>query len=184
MNKLLVVVDYQEDFVKGSLGFKRAEELEDGIFNKVKNYLESGDNVIFTYDTHYNDYLNTREGKSLPIKHCIEGTKGHELFGKLGGFKYIKYNKQIRHMQKSCFGIDPFDMTRLYHFYRDVEEIEVVGIVTNMCVISNVVMFQSLFPEAAMKVDANLCASFDENLHEKALDVMESMQVKIIRGEK
>ncbi len=80
MKKLLVVIDYQNDFVNGALGFKKAEQLEEGIYNKVKEYLNAGDNVIFTYDTHTKEYLNTREGKNLPVSHCIINTKGHDLW--------------------------------------------------------------------------------------------------------
>lgn len=71
MSKVLVVVDYQKDFVDGALGFKKAEALEEGIYNKVKEYLDNGDKVVFTYDTHYDNYLETREGINLPVKHCI-----------------------------------------------------------------------------------------------------------------
>ena len=87
MKKLLVVIDYQNDFVNGALGFKKAEELEAGIYDKVKKYLSEGYNVVFTYDTHTNEYLNTREGKNLPISHCVINTKGHELYGRLKEFK-------------------------------------------------------------------------------------------------
>ena len=79
MEKVLVVIDYQNDFVNGSLGFKRAEELENGIYEKVISYLKDGHKVIFTYDTHSENYLETREGKNLPILHCRMNTEGHRL---------------------------------------------------------------------------------------------------------
>ena len=86
MKKLLVVIDYQNDFVNGALGFKKAEELENNIYEKVNKYLENEDYILFTYDTHTEEYLNTREGRNLPIPHCIVDTKGHELYGKLKEF--------------------------------------------------------------------------------------------------
>ncbi|MCS6131902.1 cysteine hydrolase [Clostridium botulinum] len=179
MKKLLVVIDYQNDFVNGALGFKKAESLEDGIYNKVKDYLDNGDKVIFTYDTHYENYLNTREGKNLPVPHCYIRTKGHKLYGRLEEFKDVK---NTFHYNKEAFGIAPKDMIRLSEeIGLDIEEIEFVGVVSNMCVISNVVTFQAQYVNAEITVDGSLCASFDDDLHEKALDVIESLQVKVNR---
>lgn len=177
MKKLLVVIDYQNDFVNGALGFKKAEQLEEGIYNKVKEYLNAGDNVVFTYDTHTKEYLNTREGKNLPVSHCIINTKGHNLYGKLQEFKD---NKNIIHINKYSFGISPKDMINIVEkLGEDIEYIEIVGVVTNICVVSNVVIFQSQYINAEISVDASLCASFDESLHEKTLDVIESLHVKV-----
>ena len=177
MKKLLVVIDYQNDFVNGALGFKKAEALEDGIYNKVKKYLSEGYNVVFTYDTHTNEYLNTREGKNLPVSHCISNTKGHELYGRL---KEFKDDINTIHINKYSFGISPQQMLKLVErIGEDIEYIEIVGVVTNICVVSNVVTFQSQYINADILVDASLCASFDEDLHEKTLDVIESLQVKV-----
>ncbi|AOR23503.1 cysteine hydrolase family protein [Clostridium taeniosporum] len=179
MKKLLVVIDYQNDFVNGTLGFKKAEILEAGIYNKVKNYLDNGNKVVFTYDTHYENYLNTREGKNLPVPHCYIGTKGHELYGRL---KEFKDTKNTFHYNKEAFGIAPKDMIRLSEeIGLDIDEIEFVGVVSNICVISNVVTFQAQYVNSQFIVDGSLCASFDEKLHEEALDVIESLQVKVIR---
>ena len=178
MKKLLVVIDYQNDFVNGALGFVKAENLENNIYNKVKSYLNEGHNVVFTYDTHSEEYLNTREGKSLPVPHCIINTKGHELYGKLSEFKE---NSNTIHINKYSFGISPQEIIRLSEKLGDnIEQIEFVGVVTNICVISNIVMFQSKYINSEIIVDASLCASFDKKLHEKALDVMEGLQVKVI----
>ena len=87
MNKILVVIDYQKDFVDGTLGFDEAKLLEIGIYNKVNEYLRNDHRVIFTYDTHLDNYLETREGKNLPVIHCIDKTEGHELYGDLKEFK-------------------------------------------------------------------------------------------------
>jgi len=179
MKKVLVVIDYQKDFVDGSLGFKKAETLEDGIYNKVKNYLDNGDKVIFTYDTHYENYLETREGKSLPVPHCYINTEGHELYGKLNEFVGAP---NTFHYNKEAFGIAPKDMLKLAEdIGTDIDEIELVGVVTNMCVISNVVTFQAQYINANLIVDGELCASFEDSLHDKALDVIEALSVKVIR---
>lgn len=169
--KLLLVVDYQKDFVDGSLGFEKAESLYEGIYNKITSYIDNGDDVIFTKDTHSVTYLNTREGRNLPIEHCIYGTDGHELYGDLE--KFVKRENVIF---KPSFG----SMLDTSIHFNKYDEIEIVGVVTNICVISNAVVFQAFNPEADVIVDASLCASFNEELHEKALDVMEGMQVKVI----
>lgn len=178
MKKLLVVVDYQNDFVDGTLGFEKAKKLEQGIYSKVDKYLKDGSKVVFTYDTHYDEYLKTREGKNLPILHCIKDTNGHKLYGKINDFSNLE---NTLHYEKKSFGIHPRDMIKLAEeIGEDIEEIEIVGVVTNICVISNVVMFQSLYSNADIIVDASLCASFDDILHEKALDIIEALQVKVI----
>ncbi|HDK7314162.1 TPA: cysteine hydrolase [Clostridium botulinum] len=177
MNKLLVVVDYQYDFVDGSLGFLKAKELEDKIYNKVKQYKNNKEFVIFTYDTHYNDYLKTREGKALPVKHCIEGTKGHKLYGRLQEFK--NYGD---HFMKNTFSIEQNIIKIAKNL--DIEEIELVGVATNICVISNAITFQTIFPNTKITVDASCCASFNDDLHEKALDIMEGLQMNIINRDR
>lgn len=178
MKDVLVVVDYQKDFVSGSLGFEKAETLEHGIYNKVKEYISKGNKVIFTYDTHSENYLETREGKSLPVPHCYKDTEGHELYGSLVEFKNAE---NTIHIDKGAFGIAPEDMVKIKEMLGEVENIEIVGVVTNICVISNAVTFQSSYPNANIKVCGNLCASFDENMHNEALNVMESFQIKVER---
>ncbi len=179
MKKVLVVIDYQKDFVNGALGFKKAETLETGIYNKVKDYLANGHSVVFTYDTHYENYLETREGKNLPVPHCYINTEGHELYGKLKEF-VGKLN--TFHYNKEAFGISPKDMIKIVSdIGSDIDEIEMVGVVTNMCVISNVVIFQAQYINANLTVDGSLCASFDDSLHDKALDVIEALSVKVVR---
>ena len=178
MAKLLVVIDYQKDFVDGTLGFEKAVTLEQGIYDKVNKYLKNGDKVLFTYDTHYEEYLQTREGKNLPILHCIKGTNGHKLYGKIDDFSN---SENTMHYEKRGFGISPEDMIQIANEVgKDIKEIELVGVVTNICVISNVVLFQSQYRNADIIVDASLCGSFDDSLHEKALDVIEGLQGKVI----
>ena len=178
MKKILAVIDYQKDFVDGALGFKKAETLEAGIYNKVKEYLDNNNKVVFTYDTHFENYLDTKEGKHLPVPHCYLGSEGHNLYGNLKDF--INEENTI-HVKKEACGIAPKDMIKLAEELGDIDEIELVGVVSNICVISNVCTFQAQYPNAQITVDSNLCASFDESLHEKVLDVMEGLQVQVIK---
>lgn len=183
MAKLLVVIDYQNDFVDGTLGFEKAKTIEQSIYDKVAKYLQNGDKVVFTYDTHYEEYLETREGKNLPVLHCIKDTNGHQLYGKIKDFTNVE---NTVHYKKEGFGIAPKDMIQLANeIGENIEGIEIVGVVTNICVISNVVLFQAQYRNADIIVDGSLCASFDDALHEKALDVMEGLQVNVInRGDR
>lgn len=173
MKKCLIVVDYQNDFVFGSLGFERAVELDEKIAEKIKNYHKNGDDVIFTFDTHDADYMNSREGKYLPIKHCIQGTLGHALYGKTSESRMT----EDRYFEKNTFGSDG-----LYEYLKKTmyQRIELVGVVTNICVISNAVLAKTAQPETDIVVDVSCVASNDESLNEAALKVMESLQIEIV----
>lgn len=178
MKKLLIVVDYQVDFVDGNLGFEQAVLLEDGIYKKVTQYLENNDNIIFTYDTHSKeDYLQTREGKYLPIEHCIKGTEGHDYYGKL---KEFKDNTNIKHIEKYAFGVSPQQVVKISEEIGDIDQIEIMGVVTDICVLSNIVMFQSQYTNAEIIVNKNLCASNDPEKHIKAFEVLNSLQVQVV----
>lgn len=174
--KMLVVIDYQKDFVDGSLGFEKAKDLEPLICDRILQGINDDEYVVLTMDTHGPDYLDTREGKALPVEHCITGTPGWELYGNV---RDIAKNNKLLMVAKHTFGVSPNVMLDLPK--EDVDEIEICGIITNMCVISNVAVFQAMYPNTQIYVNENLCASNDPELHKKAIDVMESMQVKIIR---
>lgn len=181
MKKLLAIIDYQNDFVTGSLAFPAAEEIDTGIATRAQAYLAQGDHVLFTLDTHQSDYLNTREGICLPIPHCLKRTKGWQLYGKTQELcRETCANSQIHTISKQAFGISPESSLALRASLGELSEIQLVGLVTNMCVISNAVIFQSIWPNTQVIVDASLCRSFDPILHEKALDVMEGLQIKVI----
>ncbi|MGL5649157.1 MAG: cysteine hydrolase family protein [Clostridium sp.] len=176
MKKLLVVVDYQKDFVDGSAGFSEAKELEEGIFKKINEYILDGQKVLCTLDTHDSEYLNTREGKSFNIIHCIKGTEGHKLYGKLSSLK----KENIFFLEKKAFGISPESLCEIKKDFGHIDVIEIVGIVTNMCVISNAIMLQNAYINSEIIIDASLCASFDKEMHNKALDILEGIQFKVI----
>lgn len=175
--KLLVVVDYQKDFVDGALGFKDANLLDERIARKIDLYHQNNDDVIFTFDTHYENYLQTEEGKNLPVKHCIKGTVGHELFG----ITKSKMTKKDRIIKKEIFGSKELGKILEKKFYN---EIEFVGLVSNICVISNAVIARTFSKESVIIVDALCTDSFDKELNEKCFDVMEGLQIKVINRNK
>lgn len=169
MKKLLIVVDYQNDFVNGSLGFPLAQKLEDGIAAKIEEY--KNDEIIYTLDTHYENYANTQEGKNLPVSHCIKGTNGHKLYGKIQ-----KLLEGRRYFEKNTF---PSLELGKYLDRKDYDIIELCGLVSNICVISNAVIAKAACPEAQIIVDSALTASADPELNQKAIDVMKGLQITV-----
>lgn len=174
MKKLLVVVDYQNDFVNGTLGFEKAAALENYLEDLINEYHQKGDDVIFTYDTHYNNYLNTQEGKNLPISHCLKDTEGWQLYGKINDL--AQNDKKII---KETFG-----SLDLGNYLRDnvYDEITLVGVVSNICVISNAIIIKAALPEVTIIIDCNGIASNDAILEQKAIDIMANLQMKIINN--
>lgn len=183
MKRLLIVVDFQKDFVDGSLGFEGAADLDQRIVEKIVSYRATGDAVAFTFDTHRHDYLKTQEGRNLPIEHCIDGTPGHDLFGetalmmrdadsafKKPSFGSTELFERLRASQRAAdsMGCQPFG------------SIELVGLVSNICVLSNAVLAKTACPEVPVIVDASCTGSGDAKLHEAALDIMEGLQIQVI----
>ena len=183
MKRLLIVVDYQKDFVSGSLGFPEAKLLDKRIAAKIDEYHEAEDVVVFTMDTHTHQYTNTQEGRNLPIEHCIDGTDGWRLYGETAKarldrdliFKKVTFgsSRLFEHLltaQRAAgeVGVQPFS------------SIELVGLVSNICVISNAVIAKAACPDVLVIVDASCTASHDPKLNEETLDVLEGLQVKVI----
>ena len=175
MNRYLFVIDYQNDFVDGALGFPGAEKLDVGIAAKVREYGKG--HVLFTRDTHFENYLDTREGKNLPVVHCIKGTPGWEVYGETA--KALR-DTEAKAIDKLVFGMDVTDPATAAVLPEAADEIELVGLVSNICVVSNACVLQAKYPEARIIVDASLTASMDPGMHEKVLDVLEGFQVKVI----
>ena len=175
MDRYLFVIDYQNDFVDGALGFPGAEKLDAGIAAKVRSYGEG--HVLFTRDTHFDNYLQTREGRLLPVPHCIRGSQGWQLYGETAA-ACAEVNAPA--IDKLVFGMDVTDPATAAVLPAHADEIELVGLVSNICVVSNAVVLQSKYPEATIIVDAACTDSFDKGLHEKVLDVLEGFQVKVI----
>mgnify|MGYP000899675445 CR=1 FL=1 len=173
MKRLLIVVDYQKDFVDGALGFAKAKTLERGIADRIRTYKANGDRVVFTFDTHDENYLSTLEGKYLPIKHCLKDTPGWQLYGQVQGELTADTPVFLKHTFGSL-------ELALYLQDEEFDQIEFVGLVTNMCVLSNAVLAKAACPNAVISVNASLCASFDESLHLKTLDVLKGIHLEII----
>lgn len=173
MKKLLIVVDYQKDFVDGALGFSGAELLDAAICAKIEACRAEGADVLFTLDTHSHGYLETQEGRNLPVVHCISGSEGWALYGKVASMP--RPEDQI--VQKLAFGT--LEMAE-YLKDKDYREIELVGLTSNICVLCNAVLAKSALPEARIMVDAACTGSYDPDLHEKALDVMEGLQIGVL----
>ena len=178
MSKVLVVVDYQNDFVDGSLGFNQSENIAGNIYTLVVNALRNGDLVIFTKDTHGEDYLETREGRFLPVEHCIKGTKGHQLFGELKVFEEeIRPNVIV--LEKGDFGCDKLCGAIEDAFGGAPDRIEFCGVVTNICVLSNIVLCQTYFKKAELALHLDACAALGD-MQNHAVEVIKGLGVEII----
>ena len=166
MKKTLIVVDMQKDFIDGSLGTKEAVAIVNNVKKKIKEYQDRGDEVIFTRDTHQTDYLNTNEGKHLPVEHCIEGTDGWQIEAGLEvpGAIYIN---------KPTFGYLNWEAYNL-------EEVELIGLCTDICVVSNALIIKAMYPEIKVSVDASCCAGVTPESHEAALTTMRMCQIEVI----
>lgn len=182
--KALIVIDMQNDFVYGSLGTKEARAIVPKVVTKVRDYEKNEARVIFTKDTHDKDYLSTQEGKYLPVEHCIKNTDGWQIIPEL-----LENNKSIFVFNKITFGstdLANFIQEMYYDYYETEEqitEVELVGVCTDICVISNALLLKAYCPELKITVDASCCAGVTPEKHNAALEVMKSCQIEIINGE-
>lgn len=172
MKKLLVVVDMQNDFVTGALGSQEAKAIVPKVEEKVARAVEAGVDVIFTKDTHGEDYLETQEGRNLPVEHCIKGTEGWELIPEL-----LPYGAGRTTVEKPTFG-----SVELAHLAArgQYEEICLVGLCTDICVISNALLLKAALPETPIAVDSACCAGVAPESHRNALEAMKMCQIQII----
>ena len=176
--KFLIVVDMQNDFLTGSLKNDAAVAIIDPIIDKIKNF---DGYIIATRDTHQADYLSTQEGKKLPIKHCIENTEGWLVENKID--EAIRNKKNWWFINKASFGSKdlPFYINSvLPNNIKKVDEIELCGTCTGICVISNAVILKAAFPETKIIVDSKCCACISEETHKNALKAMELCQIEVI----
>lgn len=174
---VLIVVDMQNDFVDGALGSMTAVSIVPNVVNKIKSYAKEDDIIIVTRDTHNKDYLFTEEGKNLPVEHCIEGTGGHELNKNV----LDSLNEDAIIIDKPTFGaLELGAKLRQLSILYDIENIELVGLCTDICVISNAVIAKSALPNAHIKVDASCCSGVTPESHNRALDSMQTLQVEIV----
>lgn len=182
MQKILVVVDMQNDFVDGTLGTKEAVNIIPSVVAKIKAYQEAGYPIYFTKDTHTQDYLETQEGRNLPVKHCIKGTKGWELQAEIDAL--AKEIEAQRHkeviFEKGIFGGEVLAQVLREEIEVPSETtIELVGLCTDICVLSNSILFKTYMPEAVIEVDASCCAGVTPQSHKTALSAMKRCQIHI-----
>ncbi|MBQ4101729.1 MAG: cysteine hydrolase [Oscillospiraceae bacterium] len=171
MKKILIVVDMQTDFIDGSLGTKEAVTILPMVEKKIQNF--DGE-IIFTRDTHTKDYLDTREGRLLPVNHCIQGTEGWQIHPLLQ-----KYCKRV--IDKPTFGSVALAKELEERFFDNQEiEITLIGLCTDICVISNAMLIKASLPEAEVIIDAACCAGVTPESHQKALDAMKMCQIAVI----
>ncbi len=173
MKKVLIVVDMQNDFIDGALGTKEAQAIVPNVVDKIKNW--EGD-IIITQDTHKENYLETREGKYLPVEHCIRGTKGWELNAEVKEALDAK-NAYKSYVEKNSFGEI---VVAEKCFMQNYDYIEFIGLCSEICVINNLLLVKALCPEVDVAVDASCCAGATPDGHEAALLVAKSCQVKIL----
>lgn len=174
--RYLIVVDMQNDFIDGALGTPEAQAIVENVVRKVQDF---PGRVIFTLDTHQPDYLQTQEGKNLPVEHCIEGTHGWQLADAL---EAIRAERDLPAYRKVTFSSVELaqDLARA-NAQEPIESIELVGLCTDICVVSNALMLKGFMPEVPISVDARCCAGVTPQAHEAALATMASCQVDIIR---
>jgi len=166
MSKTLIVVDMQNDFIDMALGTKEAVAIVPKVKEKIAEYVKNGDKIIFTRDTHGENYLDTPEGKKLPVPHCIKGTKGWEIADGL----YVEGSKII---DKPNFGWPNWKDENL-------NDVEIIGLCTDICVVSNALIIKAAFPNANVSVCKSCCAGVTPQSHDAALTTMQMCQIDII----
>ena len=173
--KVLIVVDMQNDFIDGALGTKEAEAIVPAVVEKIKSF--DGE-ILVTYDTHHEDYLNTQEGQNLPVPHCIEGTDGWQLNAKVQ--EALQTAGAVKEFHKPTFGSEEIGRYLAEENKKEpIEEITLIGLCTDICVISNAMICKAFLPEVPVHVDAACCAGVTPESHETALAAMKPCQIII-----
>lgn len=168
--KVLCVIDMQNDFIDGALGTKEAEAIVQNVKKKIELYRKNSDTVVFTRDTHTEDYMNTQEGKNLPVPHCIKNSNGWEITPELD----IEESEII---DKPTFG--SYELADYISGLSDISEIELIGLCTDICVISNAMLLKARFTETPISVDSSCCAGVTPESHLNALSAMKMCQIEI-----
>lgn len=174
MKKLLVVVDMQKDFVTGALGTKEAVAVVPKVAEKIAKAVAEQTELVFTKDTHQEDYLSTQEGKNLPVIHCVKDTEGWELVPELAS-----YEAEVGYaiMEKPTFGSMALAQKVAEGNY---DEVELIGLCTDICVISNAMLLKAADSELLVKVDSACCAGVTPESHQNALEAMKMCQIMVI----
>ena len=174
MKKILIVVDMQNDFIDGALGTKEAQTIVDKAAEKIKSF--DGE-IVVTFDTHFENYMETSEGKKLPVPHCIKGTLGHALNTKLN--KALE-GKRYTAVEKLTFG--SVELPKIVETLAagEMYEVEMIGLCTDICVVSNALMLKAFNPECEITVLSDICAGVTPEKHLAALETMRSCQINVI----
>ena len=170
MTKILIVIDMQNDFITGTLGSPQAQAIVPAVREKIEAYKQAGDKVIFTRDTHDDNYMQTQEGKNLPVLHCIKGTLGHEISSELD-------SSGCEVFDKPTFGSLKLAKTIAEGGYN---EIELCGLCSDICVVSNALILKARLPETKITVDVRCCAGVTEESHNAALLTMKMCQINVV----
>lgn len=174
MKKLLVVVDYQKDFVDGALGFKGAELIEENIIKLINQFEKNGDVIVFTMDTHTQDYLETVEGKYLPVPHCIKGSEGWKLTPKLQPLvkDYLVFEKP---------GFPSYELGKyIFEHQNDYSGIVLCGLVSDICVFSNAIIAKaSASPKCSIIVKKDATSSFDLKVQEQSFEMLKHLHIEV-----
>ena len=174
MKKILIVVDMQKDFVDGALGSPEAQAIVGNVVNKIDKF--DGD-IIATYDTHPENYMETQEGKNLPVPHCIKGTDGWKLDSRV---QSALDKREYKTIEKPTFGSTELVEYIKANYNPQEIEIELIGLCTDICVVSNALLIKASFLETKVSVDASCCAGVTPDSHNAALTTMKMCQVKVI----
>ncbi|MBE6558327.1 MAG: cysteine hydrolase [Ruminococcaceae bacterium] len=175
MKHVLIVVDMQNDFVDGALGSPEAVAILPAVADKIKNHEGK---IIFTRDTHEDDYMETREGKYLPVPHCIKGTKGWEIKDEVWAAAQDKTDVEI--IDKPTFGSTELSARLVgYHSGEPIQRVTLIGVCTDICVISNAMLIKAALPEIDVAIDAACCAGVSPESHDRALQAMKTCQMII-----
>lgn len=172
--KVLIVVDMQKDFVDGVLGTKEAQAIVPAVVEKIKSF---DGTVIYTRDTHQSDYMETQEGKKLPVPHCMEGSEGWELIEPL--YKLQKQAGAVIYDKPTFGSVALADDLKKEYDKGVIKEVELIGVCTDICVVSNALLIKANMPELTVKLDASCCAGVTVEKHEAALETMRSCQVEV-----
>lgn len=178
MNKILVVVDMQNDFIDGALGTKEAQAIVKNVILKIKTYMENNNKIYFTMDTHNEDYLESQEGRKLPIKHCIKGTDGWNLQSEIQLLLDTQKDKTV--FEKNGFGSIELADTIKNNYIDSIDtEIEIVGLCTDICVVTNAMLLKTYMPNTKITIDEKCCAGVTVQSHVEALNTMKMCQIEI-----
>ncbi|MCD8222551.1 MAG: cysteine hydrolase [Clostridiales bacterium] len=171
MKSILLVIDMQNDFIDGSLGTEDACRIVPGVIEKIREAVKNGDRVIYTRDTHGTDYLQTQEGRLLPVEHCIRDTAGWQIREDV--LAAANGNEEV--INKPSFGYTGWAQV----LREEYDTITLIGLCTDICVVSNALILKAMYPETHVVVDAACCAGTTPERHQAAIRTMESCQVEI-----